>query len=82
MTNRFSRQSDLVPQSKLQKISATVIGVGAIGRQVALQLAALGVPRIQLIDFDTQRLASRHALEFANAVHAQVGRVYLDDRVR
>ena len=30
-----------------------MIGVGAIGRQVALQLAALGVPRLQLIDFDT-----------------------------
>ena len=51
--NRFSRQSDLVPQSKLEEITATVIGVGAIGRQVALQLAALGVPRLQLIDFDT-----------------------------
>lgn len=30
----------------------TVIGVGAIGRQVALQLAAIGVRRLQLIDFD------------------------------
>jgi hypothetical protein len=29
-----------------------VIGVGAIGRQVALQLAAIGTQRIQLIDFD------------------------------
>ena len=51
--NRFSRQSDLVPQSKLEEITATVIGVGAIGRQVALQLAALGVPKLQLMDFDT-----------------------------
>ncbi len=51
--NRFSRQSDLVPQSKLEEMTATVIGVGAIGRQVALQLAALGVPKLQLIDFDT-----------------------------
>ena len=50
--NRFSRQSDLVPQSKLEEITATVIGVGAIGRQVALQLSALGVPKLQLIDFD------------------------------
>ena len=31
----------------------TVIGVGAIGRHVALQLAAIGVRSIQLIDFDT-----------------------------
>ncbi len=30
--------------------SATVIGVGAIGRQVALQLAALGVGQMTLID--------------------------------
>ena len=53
MTDRFSRQHDLVPTDKLQALTATVIGVGAIGRQVALQLAALGVQRLQLIDFDT-----------------------------
>jgi sulfur carrier protein ThiS adenylyltransferase len=29
-----------------------VIGVGAIGRNVALQLAAIGIPRLQLVDFD------------------------------
>jgi len=50
--DRFSRQSDLVPREKLKDLTATVIGVGAIGRQVAIQLAALGVPRLQLIDFD------------------------------
>ena len=52
MTDRFARQHDLVPPDRLQAVTATVIGVGAIGRQVALQLAALGVPRLQLIDFD------------------------------
>jgi molybdopterin-synthase adenylyltransferase len=31
----------------------TVIGVGAVGRQVALQLAAIGAPKLQLIDFDS-----------------------------
>lgn len=31
---------------------ATVIGVGAIGRQVAIDLISLGVPRIRLTDFD------------------------------
>ncbi len=30
----------------------TIIGVGAIGRQLALQLAAMGVREFQLIDFD------------------------------
>lgn len=51
-TNRFARQSDLVPFDRLVEVSATVIGVGAIGRQVAIQLASIGAQRIQLIDFD------------------------------
>jgi sulfur carrier protein ThiS adenylyltransferase len=52
MSDRFVRQQDLVPAQRLLARTVTVIGVGAIGRQVALQLAALGVPRLQLIDFD------------------------------
>ena len=51
-TDRFVRQGDLVPRSRLQDVLVTVIGVGAIGRQVALQLAAIGATRLQLIDFD------------------------------
>ncbi len=50
--DRFSRQRELVPADRLANITVTVIGVGAIGRQVALQLAAIGAPRIQLVDFD------------------------------
>jgi len=50
--SRFQRQQDLVPLDKLQSLTITVIGVGAIGRQVALQLAAIGASHIQLIDFD------------------------------
>lgn len=56
--NRFVRQQDLVPRERLASLLTTVIGVGAIGRQVALQLAAVGVPRIQLIDFDTVDLTN------------------------
>ncbi len=51
--DRFSRQQEIVPREKLKDLTVTVIGVGAIGRQVALQLAALGVPKLQLVDFDT-----------------------------
>lgn len=51
--DRFTRQRDLVPADRLADLTVTVIGVGAIGRQVALQLASIGAPRIQLIDFDT-----------------------------
>lgn len=50
--DRFARQETLVPQERLRELAITVIGVGAIGRQVAIQLAAMGAPRIQLIDFD------------------------------
>jgi sulfur carrier protein ThiS adenylyltransferase len=50
--DRFVRQQELVPQARLAELAVTVIGVGAIGRQVALQLAAIGVRRLQLVDFD------------------------------
>jgi hypothetical protein len=50
---RLIRQRDLVPSDRLAGLTATVIGVGAIGRQVSLQLASIGVPSIQLIDFDS-----------------------------
>ncbi len=51
--DRFIRQRELVPADRLANITVTVVGVGAIGRQVALQLAAIGALRIQLVDFDT-----------------------------
>jgi sulfur carrier protein ThiS adenylyltransferase len=35
-----------------------VIGVGAIGRQAALQLAAIGVPRLHIVDFDVVDLSN------------------------
>jgi len=52
MNEQFSRQADIVPQERIDECKATVIGVGAIGRQVALQLTAIGIPYLQLIDFD------------------------------
>jgi molybdopterin-synthase adenylyltransferase len=56
--NRFTRQQDLVPHDRLAQLTTTVIGVGAIGRQVAMQLAAIGTRRIQLIDFDVVDLTN------------------------
>ena len=63
---RYSRQRDIVPAERLAACKATVIGVGAIGRQVALQLAAMGISWLQLIDFDLveeSNLASQGYLE-------------------
>ena len=51
-SERYSRQIDIVPRERIMDCKATVIGVGAIGRQVAIQLTAIGVPVLQLVDFD------------------------------
>ncbi|MDP6722017.1 MAG: ThiF family adenylyltransferase, partial [Pirellulaceae bacterium] len=51
-TDRFSRQRDVVPAERLAECDITIVGVGALGRQVALQLAAVGAPQMTLIDFD------------------------------
>jgi sulfur carrier protein ThiS adenylyltransferase len=48
---RFARQEAFVPRERLMREEITIIGLGGIGRQVALQLAALGAPSLQLIDF-------------------------------
>lgn len=50
--NRFARQEGLVPRERLESLAISVIGVGAIGRQVALQLASLGARQLTLVDFD------------------------------
>jgi len=49
---RNERQEGMFPAKTLQDITAAVVGVGAIGRQVALQLASVGIPRLILIDPD------------------------------
>jgi sulfur carrier protein ThiS adenylyltransferase len=47
---RYERQSDIFCGKDL---TVAIVGVGAVGRQVALQLCAMGVSRLVLIDFDT-----------------------------
>ena len=58
INQRYSRQQDIVPPDRLASCQATVVGVGAIGRQVALQLTAMGIPWLQLIDFDTVEISN------------------------
>jgi len=50
--NRYQRQGSVVPSDRINDCKATVIGVGAIGRNVALQLASIGIPQLQIVDFD------------------------------
>ena len=58
MKERYSRQQDIVPPDRLAQCKATVIGVGAIGRQVALQLTAMGISWLQLTDFDVVEISN------------------------
>jgi molybdopterin-synthase adenylyltransferase len=53
LADRDIRQRDLVPPERLSRCHAVVVGVGSVGRQVALQLAAVGVPAMTLYDPDT-----------------------------
>ena len=76
---RYSRQKDIIPMGRLVQCQVTVIGVGAIGRQVALQLAAIGIPNLTLIDFDhveESNLASQGYLE------ADLGELKIDATAR
>lgn len=50
--DRDIRQRSLVPPERLAAVTPVVIGVGAVGRQVAWQLAAVGVARMYLFDDD------------------------------
>lgn len=49
---REERYSTLLPIESLKRDSITIVGVGAIGRQVAVQLASMGAENLKIIDFD------------------------------
>ncbi len=63
--DRFIRQRDLVPHESLQNCHVTIIGVGAVGRNLAIQLAAIGTRNLQLIDFDYVDLSNTTTQGFA-----------------
>jgi sulfur carrier protein ThiS adenylyltransferase len=73
--DRFIRQQALVPRERCKEVTATVIGVGAIGRQVALQLAAIGVVKLQLVDFDVVDLSNVTTQGYRRA---DIGRVKVE----
>lgn len=50
---RFARQNEILAMEKLRDLGVTIVGVGAIGRQLALQLASMGVGYFRLYDPDT-----------------------------
>jgi len=50
--DKFVRQEGTTPVDAVKNISAMVVGVGAVGRPVAMMLAGMGVGTVQLVDPD------------------------------
>jgi molybdopterin/thiamine biosynthesis adenylyltransferase len=73
--DRFQRQESLVPRERLTGLQASIIGVGAIGRQAALQLAALGLRKLRLVGFDTVELTN---VTTQGYLHEDIGRPKVD----
>lgn len=51
--SRTDRYSKLLEAKALDRSLVVVVGVGAVGRQAAIQLASMGIGRIRIVDFDT-----------------------------
>ena len=88
---RDARQKSLIPPDKLAECHAVVVGVGAVGRQVAIQLASMGLPSLSLIDFDDVEEANMGPQGYSpkeigepkvNAVHGTVAWLNPDCEVR
>jgi sulfur carrier protein ThiS adenylyltransferase len=50
---RYSRQATLVPPDKFANANVVLVGVGAVGRRLALLLADMGCGSITLVDHDS-----------------------------
>ena len=93
LADRDIRQRELIPPARLARCHALVVGVGSVGRQVALQLAATGIPAMTLFDPDTvavenlavqgfweSDLGARKVDAVANVCHQQCPQMELHTR--
>lgn len=53
MSEKYSRQSKIVPQEAIEQQNVAIIGVGAVGKEVLRTLVCNGVRNITIFDFDT-----------------------------
>lgn len=56
--NRFSRQEGILPPNRLAEERIILVGAGAVGRQVGIQLAAGGAMNVNVVDFDLVELVN------------------------
>lgn len=52
LLERYSRQEKVVDQNRLNNNFITIIGLGAIGRELTIKLAQMGAGKLILVDFD------------------------------
>lgn len=50
--SRYSRQESIVKLERIQNSNPLIIGVGAVGREVARTIAANGIKRATIVDYD------------------------------
>lgn len=62
--SRNIRQRDIVPEAELANWQIIIVGCGAIGHQIARQLAALGVVDAILVDYDIVGIENMSAQGF------------------
>jgi len=48
--DRFALQNKLISTTRIRDEAVTIVGSGAVGRQIALQLVALGISKLTIID--------------------------------
>jgi sulfur carrier protein ThiS adenylyltransferase len=74
-SDRFLGQEPVLSRDRLAGLDVSIIGVGAIGRQVALQLAAWGLPKLRLLDF---AIVEPVHITTQGYLHADIGRAKVD----
>lgn len=78
-----ARASTWEPQALLKRANVTVVGVGGTGGHAAMALAAAGVGRLRLVDFDNVELSNLNRQVLFS--EADIGRPKIDaaaDRLR
>ena len=75
MSERYSRQSKIVPQLLLESQEIAIIGVGAVGREVVRTLTCNGAKNITIYDFDT---VEEHNCTTQGYHEADIGRAKVD----
>lgn len=66
---KYSRQSSVVP-SKIFDKRVCVVGCGAVGRNVILQLVSMGVSELSIFDFDKVEI---HNVSSQGFLHSDIG---------